>query len=57
MFDVDPRDIERLFQDLNAAPTQGEARVILTEFYDRDGALTEEETERAADIIQEKPDE
>jgi hypothetical protein len=53
----DPLDFERLMRDLGAAPTRGEARVILGEFYDRDGALTEAQTERVADVILEKPDE
>lgn len=57
MPDFDPRNIERLMQDLAAAPTRCEARDVLTRFYAQDGALTEEETECAADIILEKPDE
>jgi hypothetical protein len=57
MPDFAPLDIERLMQDLAAAPTRCEVRDVLTRFYAQDGALTEEQTEHVAGIIQEKPDE
>ncbi len=53
-----PYAIERLLDELHAAPVQCEARVVFQQFQRRVGedALSEELLERVADIISQKPE-
>lgn len=50
--------IERLLEELAAAPTRAEAQVVLQQFRRRAGedALPEELLERVTDVLNEKPE-